>query len=164
MMQVNLKPLALAFVLLLTGITGCTTERYFDGNGAEALVYQEVHRVDYVINNRSESQQKMEQLIALSESFDKEAAYVVAYKSTADRQLAEKAFKQFSTLAVTPSRVQYRQEQDMIANVRISVAVRQLKTQICQPAQLQQDIAQPDCFVETMRLKQVAYKSRLVGE
>jgi hypothetical protein len=164
MIHLDWKRIALSCVLLLFGISGCTTERYFDGNGAEALVFQEIHRVDYVVKKRNETVEKMEQLIAISESLDKEAVYVVSYKSSTDRQLAEKAFKSFSSLSIDPSRIEYREVSNMIADVRIVVALRQLKTQTCKPAQLQNEIAQPDCFVETMRLKQVAYKSRLVGE
>lgn len=163
-MSLCFKRLVVLFAVSFMGITGCTTERYFDGNGAEALVYQEVHRVGYVIEKRKESLKKIEQLIALTESFDKEATYVVSYKSKQDRELAEKAFKQVAILAMTSSRIQYLQKPDMIADVRISVSVRQVRTQTCKPAQLLQEIAQPDCFVESMRLKQVAYKSRLVGE
>lgn len=153
-------PLAVAMLL----VSGCTSERYFNGNGAEAIVYQELHRVDYVIKQREATLSNMEKFIALSESSDKEAKYVVSYKSKSAKNLAEQAFSKFDALMIFPSRVQYHQDTSSVADVSITVAVHKIKTQTCQPAQIQQEIGQPDCFVETMRLKQVAYKSRLVGD
>ncbi|USD61759.1 hypothetical protein J4N45_07310 [Vibrio sp. SCSIO 43140] len=156
--------LGLSLLLLVLLVSGCTTERYFNGNGAETIVYQEVHRVDYVIKKRDATLANMKQFIALSESSDKEANYVVSYKSKSAKNLAEQAFSKFDALTISPSRVQYHQDMSGVADISIIVAVHKIKTQTCQPAQVQQEIGQPDCFVETMRLKQVAYKSRLVGD
>ncbi len=80
----------LVFIALLTSsLLGCANERYFGGNGAEAIVYKENHSFEFAIKKRTETAKKIEQLIRDIESMDKGATYVVEYKSTRAKTMLE---------------------------------------------------------------------------
>ncbi|MDN3699715.1 hypothetical protein ACFFUO_16610 [Vibrio artabrorum] len=158
-----MKKLVLMALFSLS-LLGCTSERYFGGNGAEALVYKEHHSFEFSIKNRNETAKQLHALIDDIEALDKEATYVVDYKSTRSKKMLEKIFDQYPSHIIAPKRVVYRNSVLLSNDLKIQVTLRRLKTQQCKPAQIQTDLGQPDCFVESMRLKQVSYKSRLVGE
>ncbi|PME34753.1 hypothetical protein BCV39_20250 [Vibrio sp. 10N.286.55.E10] len=158
-----MKKLAL-IALFSTSLFGCVSEQYFVGQGAEALVYKEHHSFEFVIKKRDKTAQQISDLIQEIESVDKEATYVVDYKSAANKQLLQSIFKQYPSHIITPQRVVYRYAQSLPSDLGIKVTLTRLKTQTCKPAQIHVNLRQSDCFVESMRLKQVAHKSRLVGE
>jgi hypothetical protein len=152
---------ALMIALLMSG---CTAERYFGGNGAEALVYTENHRYEIVVKDKHVAQKQLQNLVASVESHDPEATYRVEYKSKTNKDMLAKIFANYASHRGFKERVVYRYNSAMSSDLSVDIAVRKLKTQPCSPAQLQVELASPDCFVEAMRLKQVAYKSRLLGE
>ena len=155
----------LLFMILFTSsLFGCATERYFGGNGAEAVVYKEHHHFDFVIKNRTETAKQLKALIQDIELIDKEATYRVDYKSAASKKMLQTIFAQYPSHVVAPQRVLYRHALLLPNDLNIQVTLTRLKTQQCLPAQIQIQLGQPDCFVESMRLKQVSYKSRLLGE
>ncbi|OIN25691.1 hypothetical protein [Vibrio barjaei] len=151
-------------VFLVSTLLGCASERYFGGNGAEAITYQEHHNFDFAIKNYDETAKQISALVKDIESTDKEATYVIDYKDTRSKKMLEKIFDQYPSHKVAPQRVEFKHVRTMRSDLKIQVALTRLKTQYCAPAQIQHQIGQPDCFVESMRLKQVSYKSRLVGE
>ena len=154
----------LLMALFTTSLFGCTSEQYFVGQGSEALVYKEHHSFEFAMKNRAETTKQITALIQDIESMDKEATYVVDYKSPRTKQMLQAIFKQYPSHLIAPQRVTYRSAQLLPTDLNIQVTLTRLKTQECKPAQIHVRLRQPDCFAESMRLKQVAYKSRLVGE
>ncbi|KWU01483.1 hypothetical protein GL177_18855 [Vibrio toranzoniae] len=154
----------LLMVLFTSTILGCASEQYFVGHGAEALVYKEHHSFDFTMKNRAETGKQLNELIQDIESMDKEATYIVDYKSNRSKQMLQAIFDQYPSHVIAPQRVLYRSAQLLPSDLKIQVTLTRLKTQECTPAQIHVRLRQPDCFAESMRLKQVAYKSRLVGE
>ncbi|HGY9570767.1 TPA: hypothetical protein ACOJRH_001377 [Vibrio harveyi] len=150
--------------LLTSSLFGCATERYFGGNGAEAVVYKEHHSFEFAVKNRAETEKQIKQLIQKIESMDKEATYVIDYKSARSKTMLKKTFEQYPSHIIAPHRVEYRYTPALPSDLNIQVTLTRLQTQQCSPAQIQVQLGEPDCFVESMRLKQVSYKSRLVGE
>lgn len=154
----------LLMVLFTSTILGCASEQYFVGHGAEALVYKEHHSFEFTMKNRAETGKQLNELIQDIESMDKEAIYIVDYKSNRSKQMLKAIFDQYPSHVIAPQRVLYRSAQLLPNDLNIQVTLTRLKTQECTPAQIHVRLRQPDCFAESMRLKQVAYKSRLVGE
>ncbi|TCN77164.1 hypothetical protein EDB62_107155 [Vibrio crassostreae] len=154
----------LLMALFTTSLLGCTSEQYFVGQGSEALVYKEHHNFEFAMKNRGETAKQLKGLIQDIESMDKEATYVVDYKSPRTKQMLQAIFEQYPSHLIAPQRVTYRNAQLLPSDLNIQVTLTRLKTQECKPAQIHVRLRQQDCFTESMRLKQVAYKSRLVGE
>lgn len=154
------------FTLLVTCllISACSSERYFGGNGAEALVYDEHHSYEVRIKNKHAVETQLAAVIEKFESLDRAATYRVEYRSTDAKKLLQSLFASYPSHQVEPKRVTYLRNKDLLAELKMDVTVKQLKMAPCQPAQVQVELPTRDCFVESMRLKQVAYKSRLVGE
>lgn len=154
----------LLMALFTTSLFGCASEQYFVGHGSEALVYKEHHSFEFAMKNRGETAKQLSRLIQDIESMDKEATYVVDYKSTSSKAMLQEIFEQYPSHVIAPQRVVYRSSQLLPNDLNIQVTLTRLKTQKCTPAQIHVRLRQSDCFVESMRLKQVAYKSRLLGE
>ncbi|WP_060981930.1 hypothetical protein [Vibrio splendidus] len=154
----------LLMALFTYSLLGCASEQYFVGHGSEALVYKEHHSFEFAMKNRGETAKQLKGLIQDIESMDKEAIYVVDYKSTRSKAMLQEIFKQYPSHVIAPQRVVYRSSQLLPNDLNIQVTLTRLNTQECTPAQIHVQLRQPDCFAESMRLKQVAYKSRLVGE
>ncbi|OQQ10185.1 hypothetical protein BK411_00155 [Vibrio splendidus] len=154
----------LLMALFTTSLLGCTSEQYFVGQGSEALVYKEHHNFEFAMKNRGETAKQLKGLIQDIESMDKEATYVVDYKSPRTKQMLQAIFEQYPSHLIAPQRVTYRSAQLLPSDLNIQVTLTRLKAQECKPAQIHVRLRQQDCFTESMRLKQVAYKSRLVGE
>lgn len=150
--------------LLTSSLFGCVTERYFGGNGAEAVVYKEHHSFEFVIKNRVEIEKQIKQLIHKIESMDKESTFIIDYKSTPSKVMLVQVFEQYPSHTIAPQRVEYRYSPTLPSDLKIQITLTRLKSQQCTPAQIQVELGQPDCFVESMRLKQVSYKPRLLGE
>ncbi|CDT86088.1 hypothetical protein [Vibrio coralliirubri] len=154
----------LLMALFISSLLGCASEQYFVGHGSEALVYKEHHNFEFAMKNRAETAKQLKGLIQDIESMDKEATYVVDYKSIRSKAMLQEIFEQYPSHVIAPQRVVYRSAQLLPSDLNIQVTLTRLKTQECTPAQIHVRLRQPDCFAESMRLKQVAYKSRLVGE
>ncbi|CAK1969441.1 Lipoprotein [Vibrio crassostreae] len=154
----------LLMALFTTSLLGCTSEQYFVGQGSEALVYKEHHNFEFAMKNRGETAKQLKGLIQDIESMNKEATYVVDYKSPRTKQMLQAIFEQYPSHLIAPQRVTYRSAQLLPTDLNIQVTLTRLKTQECKPAQIHVRLRQQDCFAESLRLKQVAYKSRLVGE
>ena len=154
----------LLMALFTSSLLGCASEQYFVGHGSEALVYKEHHSFEFAMKNRGETAKQLKGLIQDIESMDKEATYIVDYKSIRSKAMLQEIFEQYPSHVIAPQRVVYRSAQLLPSDLNIQVTLTRLKTQECTPAQIHVRLRQPDCFAESMRLKQVAYKSRLVGE
>ncbi|HCH3375406.1 TPA: hypothetical protein NKU37_002944 [Vibrio parahaemolyticus] len=154
----------LLMLFITSPLWGCASEQYFVGNGAEALVYKEHHSFEITMKNHGEMNKQMAALIQDIESIDRDASYVVDYKSMRIKAMLQKIFEQYPSHVIRPQRVLYRSAQSLPSDLKIQVTLTRLKAQECEPAQIHVRLRKSECFAETMRLKQVAYKSRLVGE
>ncbi|WP_264876901.1 hypothetical protein [Vibrio agarivorans] len=145
-------------------LAGCANEKYFAGNGFEALAYQEHHEFEFTIKDSKQFQSQFLQLVEAISSEDKEASYRVEYKTNTHQKLVDKVFTRYRSNNVMPLTVEFVKNQKLEGDLQVVVAIRRFSHQTCSPLEIRTDLGQPDCFVESMRLKQVAYKSRVVGE
>ncbi|EGU42851.1 hypothetical protein VISP3789_18575 [Vibrio splendidus ATCC 33789] len=88
--------------LFATSLFGCASEQYFVAQGAEALAYKEHHNFEFEIKNRAKTTQQLDALIQEIELADKEATYVVDYKSAASKQMLKEIFKQYPSHLMPP--------------------------------------------------------------
>ncbi|GAM66526.1 hypothetical protein JCM19236_3978 [Vibrio sp. JCM 19236] len=79
--------LVCSLMLVLVCLSGCSAERYFTGNGAEALVYEEWHSFDIDLRGHPDQQQVIERLIEQIQQQDPYAQYTVLYKSNKNKQV-----------------------------------------------------------------------------
>lgn len=75
--------------LFAISLFGCASEQYFVGHGSEALVYKEHHSFKFEIKSRAETTKQLDVLIHKIESMDKEATYLVDYKSAVNKKMLQ---------------------------------------------------------------------------
>ena len=143
---------------------GCTTERYFIGDGVEALVYQENHTVELNIKNKSASKAYLTQLIESIEKQNADARYTFVYRQAKTKALFEQTLMAFPELKLKNHRVSYQQESQLRSDALVKVTLHKVKTERCAPSQVLVESYQRNCFVESSRMQQVVNKSKLVGE
>lgn len=154
---------SLAILVFSLFISGCASERYFSGNGVEALIYEENHEFEIMIKNRDAIRNKLTSLFMKTEALDREAIYYVSYKSEDIKYFVDETLKKDNKYSIYSDRISYAEDLSLKGDLNINVSFRKIKIQQCNPFEISRDIAQPDCFVESIRLKSVSYKSRLVG-
>lgn len=144
-------------------LVGCANEKYFSGNGFEALGYQEQHEFEFTVQDTEQFKQQLTTLVTTIASEDREAAYLIEYRTAQHKALISDIFKTSFSAKNRPV-FELNRNQALASDIKMNVAIYRLSAQKCLPSDIRVDLNQPDCFVESMRLKQVAYKSRVVGE
>ncbi|GAM60287.1 hypothetical protein JCM19232_620 [Vibrio ishigakensis] len=155
--------LVCSLMLVLVCLSGCSVERYFTGNGAEALVYEEWHSFDIDLRGHPDQQQVLERLIEQIQQQDPYAQYTVLYKNNKNKQVFYSASKGFIELSKINERVNYIYSPENIVDLTIRAKVLAAYTETCQAVRIFKETGQINCFVESARVKQIANKQRLVG-
>ena len=153
----------LLIVSLLTLLSGCAAERYFGGNGLEAVVYQQKHTIEMSVKDTARAQTQLEALFATIEKQDTGAQYLIEYKNQASKAILEKSLASYPLLQLKSDKVILLKNQQLLTDVKLQVSFYALKTEQCQPVQFGVEHSQLNCFSESARLKQVANKSRITG-
>lgn len=155
--------LIFGLIMVMTNLTGCAAERYFSGNGTEALIYEEWHSYDIDIQDSSEAQEVIATIVRRIQNRDSRAQYNVYYRSSISKTLFESVVKDFRELSSLRNQVTYRHNPHNITDLTMRVKVHAIHTAQCQAIELFKETDELNCFSESARLKQVANKQRLVG-
>lgn len=155
--------LVCSLILVLVSLSGCSAERYFIGNGAEAVVYEEWHSFDIDLRGHPDQQQVVGKLIEQIQQQDPYAQYRVLYKNDNSKRVFSSAAQEFTELSIPNKRVHYSHSPDNIADLTIRARVLAAHTEKCQAIELFKRTGQINCFVESARVKQIANKQRLTG-
>ncbi|WP_112479847.1 hypothetical protein [Vibrio variabilis] len=151
-------------LLVCVFIVGCSAERYFVGNGVEALIYEEKHRVELVVKERSQSATQLAQVIDAAERQNATAHYTFIYRTKAMKSLAQGVLSDYPELTLDNHRVSYLYQANETADLIINITLHKLNTELCKPSQVLVETYQRNCFIESSRMQQVVNKPKLVGE
>ncbi|WP_418641446.1 hypothetical protein ACNUDM_07890 [Vibrio chaetopteri] len=143
---------------------GCTAERYFVGDGVEALVYQENHRFEFTVKQPASVKSQLVQLVQAAEKQNATAHYSIVYRTKGMKQLAKDAMKRFPELTLNNHRVDYKYRAKEEADLVVNITLHKVKAESCKPSQVMLETYKRNCFVESSRMQQVVNKNRLVGE
>ncbi|MFA0439123.1 hypothetical protein BCU70_06825 [Vibrio sp. 10N.286.49.C2] len=144
-------------------LSGCASERYFGGNGLEALVYQQRHTVEMSIQDEKQAQQKLNALFSAVEGEDTGALYSIEYRNNAGKVLIDRIIDDYPALKVKKHKVTLAKNTQLLSDLKLQITFYALQTEECHAAQIGFEHSQTNCFSESARLKQVANKSRLLG-
>ncbi|MCW8344690.1 hypothetical protein MD535_01445 [Vibrio sp. ZSDZ65] len=153
----------LLIVSLLIMLSGCAAERYFGGNGLEALVYQQKHTIEMSVQDTARAQSQLEALFSTIEDQDTGARYFIEYKNKAAKSLLDQSLASYPRLQLKNDKVVLVNNKQLLTDIKLQVSFYVLKTEQCQPVQFGVEHSQLNCFSESARLKQVANKSRITG-
>lgn len=156
--------IAFAIFAAVLAISGCANERYFSGNGFEAVAYKEQHEFNFTIQDSDKFQSQLLELAEKVSAEDREAVFFIEYKNIKHRKLVDQALSSYRSRNLVPLVVEYAKNSALESDLSLVVAIQRFSMQTCLPSNIRSDLSQPDCFVESMRLTQIAYKSRVVGE
>ena len=156
----------------LGGLSGCA-EKMYAVKGAEALVYPESHTYRFTLNDAKttnvspqDAEEKMAAqlaaIIAQAQQRDHQFTVAYLYSSQSGKRLAQQQIQQLRRQGVSPTqyRLGYLPQPD--GDLTVTVQLHRVITEVCQPEIMGQPIQRRDCFVDTMRMKQVANPQRLI--
>ncbi|MEZ9246026.1 hypothetical protein AB4179_17450 [Vibrio lentus] len=152
-----------SLMLLLVNLSGCSAERYYTGNGTEAVVYEEWHSFDIDLRGHEDQEKVIARLIEKIHQQDPYAQYTVLHRNNNSKQVFSAATQGLTELSSATKRVHYIYSPDNIADLTIRVKMLAAHTELCQAIELFKKTGQINCFVESARIKQVANKQRLIG-
>lgn len=155
--------LVFSLMIIMLNLSGCAAERYFTGNGAEAIVYEQWHTFDIDLRGHSSQQEEIARLIEKIHQQDPYAQYTVLHRNNNSKQVFSAATQGLTELSSATKRVHYIYSPDNIADLTIRARVLAAHTELCQAIELFKKTGQINCFVESARIKQVANKQRLIG-
>ncbi|MCL9774881.1 hypothetical protein [Vibrio methylphosphonaticus] len=153
----------LLLVCAILSLSGCTTERYFGGNGLEALVYQQHHTIEMSIQDKTHAQQRLSALFSSVEDEDTGALYHIEYRSNVGKVLIDTIINDYPAFKVKKDKVTLAKNTKLLSDLKVQITFYALETEQCHAAQIGFEHSQTNCFSESARLKQVANKSRLLG-
>lgn len=149
---------AVLFILLLSGCT----ERYFNGKGAEYLVYPETHTYTFTVMSLRETQAQLVGLLQKVQEVDPGASYLFEYRTNQGKQVVTKAVAYFPSLPLAAESFVIQQSGKQSKDLKVTITYHALVTQKCDIPQIEGSEFSRNCFSEAARVRQVAHKERLV--
>ena len=149
---------AVLFMLLLSGCT----ERYFNGKGAEYLVYPETHTYTFTVMSLRETQAQLVDLLQKVQEIDSGASYLFEYRTNKGKKVVSKAIADFPTLALAAESFAIKRNDNQSKDLKVTITYHTLMTQKCDIPQIEGSEFSRNCFSEAARVRQVAHKERLV--
>ncbi|MGF1686536.1 hypothetical protein L4C36_07540 [Photobacterium japonica] len=159
--------IALLALCALSSISGCA-EKMYVAKGAEALVYPETHTYQFTVNN-SQSQNgavaintQLTKIVAQAQQRDHQFRVTYLYSSTQGKRIAQQQIAQLHRQGVSASQYNAHYAAQPKTDLTVELRYFRVLTETCQPEVMGQPIQRRDCFVDTMRMKQVANPQRLI--
>ncbi|MGR5501283.1 hypothetical protein ACQKP3_11190 [Vibrio sp. DNB22_10_4] len=149
------------FILLVVLMTGCS-ERYFNGKGAETLIYPETHVYEFTVKSEIEAQEKLKEIFTTIDDIDSGPSYIIEYKNNTAKKIVSKSFESLPFVQYRADVFEWKRNSGLISDLRITVTFHNMANKQCKPVSIEQDLDSRDCFSENARNRQIAHKERLV--
>lgn len=142
-------------------LSGCA-ERYFNGKGAEYLIYPETHTYVFTIISTSETQNQLKTLLEDVQDIDPGASYLFEYRNNKAKNVVTTALVHFPTLALAAESFAVERNNNQSKDLKVTITYHTLVTQKCDLPRVEGPEFSRNCFSEAARIRQVAHKERLV--
>ncbi|MGF1724408.1 hypothetical protein [Photobacterium nomapromontoriensis] len=137
----------------------------FDEKGAEALVYPETHTYLFTIKQGSkEIEKELDNIIQTARQADHYFSVSYRHGSPRGKILAQKQIEKLRLLNISSEQYSPVSTPRSGVDLTVEVSFYQLRTEICEPDTIEIVGKRRGCFVETMRMKQVASPQGFIGE
>ncbi|PSW07393.1 hypothetical protein [Photobacterium lipolyticum] len=152
----------LTFALLLSACV----DKPLPAKGAEALIYPEEHsfNIDVKRHGLTATQSRVEAIITDFLPAAPDTDWVISYRTLREQKIAKKAEQQLNQAGVSPRRIKRQQLPSQANDIVIKIKQYHLITENCSAYQINTNTVKTGCFVETLRMKQIASPSRLAAQ
>ena len=152
----------LTFALLLSACV----DKPLPAKGAEALIYPEEHsfNIDVKRHGLTATQNRVETIITDFLPAAPDTDWVISYRTLREQKIAKKAEQQLKQAGVSPKRIKRQQLPSLSSDIVIKIKQYHLITENCPAYQFSPNTVKTGCFVETLRMKQIASPSRLAAQ
>ncbi|MGF1726079.1 hypothetical protein [Photobacterium nomapromontoriensis] len=146
-------------------VTGCAENTLTAAKGAEALVYPEHHTYQFTLTGRSgPAEVEIERAIFDARQSDHDFDVTISYRSTRGQVVANRQLAKLKALGVSSEQYRSQYVLSLSSDVKVDIKLTRLLAETCQPETIEQLALSRGCFVDVMRMKQVARPARLMGE
>lgn len=153
-------------VMVAAFLLGGCADKTFDAKGAEALVFPEQQTYRFALK-QSDNQvaDAIAQMIDQAQQADRHFEVTYHYATPRGKVLARKQIAKHRRQHLAPMQYAIRSAvADSGEDLRVVVRLTRLVTETCRAGRLAHPTLRRDCFVETMRMKQIAYPEHLIRE
>ncbi|MGF1747827.1 MULTISPECIES: hypothetical protein [Vibrio] len=148
-------------MLIIFFLSGCS-ERYYNGKGAELLVYPEQHVYEFSAKTQPQALEKLSQIFESVDDIDSGASYTIEYKDARAKSMLEASLKDKKLLPYRAEVFTTKRNTGLSSDVKVTIIFHTLIMKPCQPSKIESDDVSRNCFSEAARVQQVAHKERLV--
>ena len=164
-----MKQLLMSVLVLLSlgTLSGCA-EQMYEAKGAEALVYPETHTYQFTVNTQqpqagvTDINAQLNKIVAQAQQRDHQFDVTYLYSTTQGKRIAQQQMAQLHRQGVSATQYRARYASQPKNDLTVELRYYRVLTETCQPEVMGQPIQRRDCFVDTMRMKQVANPQRLI--
>jgi hypothetical protein len=155
--------IGLLFSIML--LSGCV-EKNFNAKGAEALIYPELHRYSYSLKslNHKDINNDLARITQQARSNDRYFTVTYLFNTNAGKEIAIQQISQNKIKSVLPNQFSMKKSIAITGDLDVVIVINKLLTEKCKPSRIEQNIYRKDCYVESMRMKQIANLEHVVGE
>ncbi|KLV04165.1 hypothetical protein ABT56_16290 [Photobacterium aquae] len=154
------KWIGLLTVLLCSG---CSDALYRE-QGAEALYVPEQHTYTVSLeHSKTDIATELEAIVKNAMKTDRGVEVRYAYRTARGKALAMAQTKVLAAMGLAPSQFAVVYDPASAGDLTVIVSLAKLVTETCPPLVLGGHNVRRDCFVESMRMKQVAYPKHVLG-
>lgn len=152
----------IVFVFLLSACV----DKTMPVKGAEALIYPEEHKFSLKVKHQGNAavQTRVAEIIAQFLPDAPDTEWVINYRSNRVQHIAQQAEQQLMQAGVSPLRIKRQQLPSLTSDIVLKIKQYHLITENCPAYQFGQRTEKTGCFIETLRMKQIAMPSRLVAQ
>ncbi|MCW8344516.1 hypothetical protein MD535_00550 [Vibrio sp. ZSDZ65] len=148
-------------MLIILALSGCS-ERYYNGKGAELLVYPEQHVYEFTAKTQLEATNKLSKIFDSVDEIDSGAAYSIEYKNAKSKKLLDASLADKKLLPYQAEVFTMTRNASLASDLKVTITFHALLTKPCQPSRIESTEISRNCFSEAARSQQVAHKERLV--
>ncbi|AYV19982.1 hypothetical protein [Vibrio mediterranei] len=149
------------WLLPLLLLLGCS-ERYYNGKGAEYLVYPETHVYEFTARDKVEATKKLAQIFDTIDDIDTGPTYVIEYKNNTAKSILKDSMKDLKYLPYRADAFSMTKNGALSSDIKVIVTFHNLAKAKCKPIEIETQNSSRNCFSEAARVQQVAHKERLV--
>ncbi|MCG9658678.1 hypothetical protein VME0621_03943 [Vibrio mediterranei] len=158
-MNISIKTSIWLLPLLL--LIGCS-ERYYNGKGAEYLVYPETHVYEFSAKDKTEATKKLAQIFDTIDGIDTGPTYIIEYKNNTAKSMLNDSMKELKFLPNRADAFSMTKNSALSSDVKVTITFHNLAKAKCKPVEIETQNSSRNCFSEAARVQQVAHKERLV--
>lgn len=132
--------------------------------GAEALLYTVSHSYQFTLTpNSKPAEDEIERIVREARQLDFDASITIRYRSLQGQAFVKRQLATWKWWGLSPQQYRMEYQSSLPSDVMLDIELTRFMTETCYPREIEQPAHRIGCFVDTLRMKQVARPAHYPG-